>query len=166
MNYRILKLVLNLLKVVLVLLGGVLTMIIWTKFNIAGPIKDPSGNVLTGNDLILEEAGYGLKLAYWLTGICGGAALLFSIYQMVINFKRSIPGLIGIILFLGILYISYGMASGEIPTYIAQQEQLDVSSFMYQVVGGGIISLYIFIGLTVLTIIAGEVYRIIIGSKS
>ena len=160
MDYRILKIVLNLVKVVITLLGAALTVIIWTKFNLAGP------DGVDDKQLILEEASYGMKLAYWLTAICAGSAILFSIYQVVLNFKRSIPALIGFVLFVAILYISYGMASGDIPTYIAEQENLEVSSFMYQVVGGGIISLYIFLGLTVLTIIVGEIYRIIIGSKS
>jgi hypothetical protein len=162
MDYRILKNVLNLVKLVLVLLGAALTVIIWSKFNLAGP----GAEKVTEMDLILEESGYGLKLAYWLTGICGGAIIIFSLYQVVLNFKRSIPALIGFIIFGAILLLSYGMASSEIPAYISEQENLDVTSFMYQVVGGGIISLYIFLGLTVLTIFLGEVYRILIGSKS
>jgi hypothetical protein len=159
MEYRTLKLVLNFVKVLIVLLGAALTLLVFTGTNLVGP-----SDGVEFKEMVSEEVGYALKLAYWTGGICAGAAILFSIYRVVVEFKRSIPALIGVVLFLLVLFISYGMASPEMPVTV--KEKMDLSNFQYQFFGGGVISIYIFLGLAVLTIVASEVRRIIIGSKA
>lgn len=166
MEYRKLKLVLNFIKVVIVLLAAALTAFILTKTNLTGTEwSDLSGKEEDKiKELVKEEAGYGLQLAYITGAICAGAAILFSIYQVIVNFKRSVPALVGVLLFAIVLFISYGMASAEVP--MAVKENLGITDSQYQLFGGGVISIYVFLGLAVLAIVASEVRRIIIGSKA
>ena len=159
MEYRTLKLVLNFIKVVIVLLGAALTLFVFTGTNLVGP-----SDGVEFKEMVSEEVGYALKLAYWTGGICAGAAILFSIYRVVVEFKRSIPALVGVLLFLLVLFISYGMASADVP--ITVKEKMDISSSQYQFYGGAVFSIYVFLGLAVLAIVGSEIRRIIIGSKA
>ncbi|MFB6258687.1 MAG: hypothetical protein ABEH38_08340 [Flavobacteriales bacterium] len=160
MENRELKVILNVFKIVLVLLGASMTLFIWTGTNLVG--EDAGGFEAK----IREEAGYGLWIAYIIGGACAAAAILFSIFQVIVNFKRSIPALVGVALFAIILLISYNSASSEVPGYLLENDKLNVNGTLYQLVGGGIISIYVFTGITILTIVVSEVRRIIIGSKS
>lgn len=158
MEYRTLRLVLNFIKVLMVLLGAALTLLIFTGTNLVGPEEGDF------KKMVSEEVGYALTLAYWAAGISAGAAILFSIYRVIVEFKRSIPALVGVLLFVIVLFISYGMASGDAPAAI--KESMKISDSQYQVFGGAVISIYIFLALAVLTIVASEVRKIIIGSKA
>ncbi len=167
MEYRTLKLVLNLVKVVVVLLAASLTLMIFSGTNLAGP---EMSEITAPNDddafktLITEEVGFALQIAYWVGGLCAAAAILFAIYQVILNFKRSIPALAGVIIFAIIIYISYLNASGTMPPGI--KENMDISASQFQLFGGAVISIYVFLGLAILAIIVSEVRRLIIGSKS
>lgn len=146
MEYQTLKTVLNFLKMVIILLGGSLAAFILT------------GQGVVGNEG--EQVSYALQVAYIAVGLCGGAAILFTIYQFIVNFKQSIPALAGVGVFSFILLIAYNMAS----TYGV--DQYEVSAGQSQVIGGGIIAIYVFLGLAIISIIVSEVARIIKGSKS
>ncbi len=146
MEYRNLKMVLNLLKTALVLLGGALAAFIIT------------GQDIVGNQG--EQVSYALQVAYIAVAICGGGAVLFTLYQFVVNFKRSLPSLVGVLIFGGILLIAYNMASTHGADFY------EISASQSQVIGGGIIAIYVFLGLAILAIIVSEVARLIKGSKS
>lgn len=146
MEYRTLKLVLNVLKTALILLGAALAAFILTGQNVVGNES--------------QQVSYALQVAYVAVAICGGGAIIFTIYQFIVNFKRSIPSLVGIVIFGIILLIAYNMASSH------GVESYDVSPSAAHIIGGGIIAIYVFLGLAVLAIVGSEVARIIKGSKS
>lgn len=57
---------------------------------------------------------FGIFVAIALAVIAGALLLLFGIYQMASNFKKSMVGIIGVLVILGLFFIYKGMSVGAI----------------------------------------------------
>lgn len=145
MESRALKIVLNVLRIGLVALGALISVLIISESSVIGSES--------------ETVGYALQLAYFSIILCGGAAILFTVYHFLANFKRSIGSLIGLIIFGVILGISYSSASNKV---LPGWEDLAYATpQVSQLVGGGMVAIYLFLALAVLTVIFSEVHRLI-----
>lgn len=139
-----LKTILNLLKILLVVIGAALCIFLI------------SGQEVMGDES--EQVGYALQWSYFCLALCGGAAILFTLYHFIMNFRRSISALIGFAIFAGILGISYSSASEKV---LPGWDEEVATSTVSQLVGGGMISVYVLLALAVFTIVVTEVYRLV-----
>ncbi len=114
------------------------------------------GMILGGNN---DYVGGALQLGYIAFFIAAAGSILFSIALFLIHIKRSIRALIGIGLFAIAMLIAYNMASSEV--LMSWQDMSNATPDISKWVGGGIISLYILLAATVLTIIVNEVVTLL-----
>ncbi len=89
--------------------------------------------------------------------ICTAVALIFGIWQIATNVKKSIPILGGIAAFLVIFGISYAMADAT--PMMLKGEAVEISTIKWT--STGINMLYILLGLVVATALFSEVKKII-----
>lgn len=109
----------------------------------------------------MNKFGGALNGAFWLVLIVGllaaGAAILFGLVHFLGDIKHRIGSLVGIVVFAGILLLSYfTLASNEVISIFPEGTTPSISQFT----GGGLISLYIIGGLAILTVIYAEVSRL------
>ncbi len=99
----------------------------------------------------------GLVLAYVLLGLSALGVILFSIYQLIVNFKKAKGALIGIIALLAVFLIGYAMASTELYLDVAIPVTSETVS---RIIGGGIHATFLFIGLAIIATIYTEVSKL------
>lgn len=96
----------------------------------------------------------GLYLFYILLVIAVACATVFPLIYMVKNFQEAKKTLIGVVVLLGIFLLSYAIASGDV---LPSWERFNISSGQSKLIGGGLISLYIMIGLSIVALVYNEV---------
>ena len=98
----------------------------------------------------------GLIAAYVLLGIAALAAILFSIYHLVLNFKKAKGALIGMLALVVVFLIGYFMATSEIYPNVA----VPVGAAASKIIGGGIITTMMLIGLAIIAAVYTEVSKL------
>jgi len=93
----------------------------------------------------------GIYVTYGLLAVAAVSAILASIIQMVGNFKKAIPALIGIAVLVIIVLVSYSTSTNE-----AYENATPTVS---QWVGGGIKATYVLVGLALVSAVFTEVYK-------
>ena len=99
----------------------------------------------------------GLVLAYVLLGLSALGVIFFSIYQLIVNFKKAKGALIGIIALVAVFLIGYAMASSELYLDVAIPVTSETVS---RIIGGGIHATFLFIGLAIIATIYTEVSKL------
>ena len=94
----------------------------------------------------------GMYVTYGLLVIAALSALVASIFQMITNFKKAIPALIGIAVLLIIVFFAYSISTNEVYD--------NASPTVSQWVGGGIKTTMILVGLALVSAIFTEVYKL------
>lgn len=99
----------------------------------------------------------GLVMGYVLLGLSALGVIFFSIYQLIVNFKKAKGALIGIIALVAVFLIGYAMGTSELYLDVA----IPVSSeTISRIIGGGIYATFIFIGLAIIATIYSEVSKL------
>jgi hypothetical protein len=98
----------------------------------------------------------GLIVTYILLGIAALAAILFSIFHLVLNFKKAKTALFGILFLLVIFFIGYALATSEVYPNVA----VPVGAAASKIIGGGIITTMMLIGLAFIAAVFNEVSKL------
>lgn len=93
----------------------------------------------------------GMYVTYGLLVVAAVTAILASIIQMVGNFRKAIPALIGIAILVAIVLISYSTSTSE--------AYENAGPTVSQWVGGGIKATMVLVGLGLISAIFTEVYK-------
>ncbi len=93
----------------------------------------------------------GIYVTYGLLAVAALSAIIASIIQMVGNFRKAIPALIGIAVLVIIVLISYSTSTNE-----AYENATPAVS---QWVGGGIKATMVLVGLGFISAVFTEVYK-------
>ncbi|MDH6534938.1 hypothetical protein D0T51_08085 [Parabacteroides sp. 52] len=106
-----------------------------------------------------------LNWMYVLMGVTAAATVLFGLWQFITNFRQNpkggLMGLVVLVLFFGMLFISYTMGNGTpIPGLNADIQEYNTPMWL-KMTDMWLYSTYILTGLVVLAILAGSVKRII-----
>jgi hypothetical protein len=113
--------------------------------------------ILFGGDGMAEGvASFGLVVTYIVTVIAAIAALGFGIQLFLKNIKTNKMGLYGVLGFIGIMLLSYLVASSDVP---AIKEV--VTAGTAKTVSGGLISVYIFLFGAVGAIAFSEIKKVL-----
>ncbi|MFZ5553957.1 MAG: hypothetical protein ACOZCO_12645 [Bacteroidota bacterium] len=116
-----------------------------------------------GNKIHAEaEIGAALTFTFWLMIICVVVAFASGILMVALNFKKSIPFLIGIGVFFIICIISYSMASDEVLEawkFKSSAALFTPSNVKWS--DAGIIAMYFFGAGSILAILFGEISGLI-----
>ncbi len=143
MDTKLVRLISTALQVVIGIIGVILCIMI------AG-----------GKESIIDFA---LKFSYVILGICGVGVILFALYNVATNIKKSIPMLAGIVVFAIILFVGYSMGSEEIPSNLLKPDStIEVTGQGAKYSGGVLISFYILLGLTVLAVVYSSINKLMI----
>lgn len=102
------------------------------------------------NDAVINT---GIIVTYVLLGIAALSAILFSIYHLILNFRKAKGGLIGGLGLVAILFLGYLIATNEV------YEGFAVSPTQSQWIGGGIHATFMLIGLAFLAAVFTEVSK-------
>lgn len=94
----------------------------------------------------------GIYITYGLVAIAALSAILFPIIQMFWNFRKSVPGLIGIAVLIIIVLISYSVSSSE--------PYENAGPAASQWISAGITTTMILVGLGVIAALFTEVYKL------
>jgi len=102
---------------------------------------------------------FGLYGAIAFTVIAALATLAFAILQIAGNIRNSVAGIIGILVLIGVFIVSYAMASGEVTGDIARavENAGGISTNNLKLIGGGITTALILLGLATLTFVGSEI---------
>ncbi len=104
------------------------------------------------NEAIIDT---GIIVTYVLLGLAALSAVLFSIYHLIMQFKKAKGALIGFAVLIIVLLIGYSMATNEV------YEGFAVSPNASQWIGGGINATMILIGLGIVAAIYTEVSKLV-----
>jgi hypothetical protein len=97
----------------------------------------------------------GLIITYIMLGIATLTAIVFPVIFLIQDPKKAKNSLFGV-LGLGVIFlVAYLLSSNEV------YEEAKISATVSQLVGGGIIMLYITLGIAVITAIYSEIARIL-----
>jgi hypothetical protein len=145
MNSKIFGIGLNTLKYLIVVFGSILFAIIVTGD--LGTLDSPVANAL--------------MMSQWVIYLCAAAIVGFGIYHVARDVKKNIPILIGIALFVIIMFIGYSMAEG-VETEVVNGTQVTViSATAAKWSGAGLKMLYILLTITVGVALFSEVKKLI-----
>ena len=101
---------------------------------------------------------YGLYAAYILIGIAILAAIVLPLIQSFSNPRALLGALVGVVAIAILFFIGYSIAGNEVtPLYIRNNVTSEVTSKM---IGGALITMYILIILTIISIIVSEVTKL------
>jgi hypothetical protein len=105
------------------------------------------------NDAVIDT---GLIAAYILLGVAALAAILFSIYHLVLNFKKAKGALFGMLFLVVVFLIGYSLATSEVYADVA----VPVGAGASKIIGGGIITTMMLIGLAIIAAVYTEVSKL------
>ena len=114
--------------------------------------------ILSGNDPDGAFISRAINLSLWAIYIGAGIAVLFGVYQFVINIKDNKKGLIGIVAFVAIIFVANVMAKKQPVTDKLLSE--GVTSQDILMTDTGLYTFYALIIIAILAIIISEVTRI------
>lgn len=153
MKDQTIQTVLKISSAVIIIIGLVLCFII-----AGGKGLDANGNKIHA----VGEISAALTFTFWLMIICIVTAVVSGVLMVALNFKKSIPFLIGIGVFFIILIISYTMASDE----VLESWKFKSSAALFTPSNvkwsdAGIMAMYFFGAASIIAIVFGEVSSII-----
>ena len=103
-------------------------------------------------------SNYGLYAAYGLIAIAAIAALILPLVQSFDNPRALLGGLVGVVVIAVIFFIGYSVSGDEVTTsYIRNNVTSATTSKM---IGGAVITMYILVGITIVSIIISEISNI------
>jgi len=115
--------------------------------------------ILSGNDEDGAFISRAISLSLWSIYIGAGIAILFGVYQFVINLKHNKKGLIGIIAFVVIIFVANMMAKNqEVTDKLLQSGMVTTQDLL--MTDTGLFTFYALIIIAILSIIFSEVTRI------
>ncbi len=101
---------------------------------------------------------FGIYATYVLLGICVLAILIFSVARIVTHPGAAKAALIGIAGLVALYGISYIFSTGEDVNTVFKG--MEVSEGTSRLVGTGLVTFYLLMGITILTILYVEVIRL------
>lgn len=101
---------------------------------------------------------YGLYFTYILVAVCVLAILFFAVARIVSHPEAAKSALIGIVALVVLGGISYGLSTGTDATDIFAK--LEVSEGTSRMVGAGLVTFYLLIGIAFASILYVEVIRL------
>ncbi|MFN3555199.1 MAG: hypothetical protein ACK4VN_04465 [Bacteroidales bacterium] len=104
------------------------------------------------NDAVINT---GIIVAYALLGIAAVTAIIFPVFQLIVNFKKAKAALIGIGALAVVLFIGFGLSTNEV------YEGFAVTSTQSQWIGGGIYATFILAGIALVAAVFTEVWKLI-----
>jgi len=142
----------KILRIVLLVL--LLISVVFTVMFYAGP------TVMVGSHEAPIYTESFLVWAYALAGIAVLMSVIFPLFQMVTNPAKAKKSILGIVLLGAVILVAY-LIAGDTPLGITNPDlvHFDVPSTLKQV-GTGIQSMYLLIGLAVISILFTEVAKI------
>ena len=115
--------------------------------------------ILFGNDENGDFISRAISLSLWSIYIGAGIAILFGIYQFVINLKHNKKGLIGIVVFVAIIFGANMMAKNQPATdKLLESGKVTIQDLV--MTDTGLYTFYALIILAILTIVVAEVTRL------
>ncbi|MBQ3655378.1 MAG: hypothetical protein II956_00845 [Bacteroidales bacterium] len=114
------------------------------------PLSDMTSQIENGTTNMF------LGWALVLLGVCAVAAIAFPVVNMIANPKSAIKTIIALAVVAVIFGISYAMSSGALDSMAPTLVESDESTRLWS--GAGLNALYITLSLTILAVIASEVY--------
>ena len=103
-------------------------------------------------------SNYGLYAAYALIAIALIAAIVLPLVQSFSNPRALLGALVGIVVIAVIFFIGYSVSGDEVTTnYIRNNVTSATTSKM---IGGAVITMYILVGITIVSIIVSEISNI------
>lgn len=109
--------------------------------------------IFSGSDAGID---LGLRLTYIAFGLAVVMALGFGIWSLVTHGKQSLPAIAGTGAFVLLAIIAYSISGSEV---LPGWEVMGVTPTTSKLVGGGIITLYVLLAVTVGAILWSEVSR-------
>ncbi len=102
---------------------------------------------------------FGLMGAIALIVVAAVATIAFALLQIFGNLRSSLAGIIGVVAMVGIFLVSYATASGEVTSDIARavENAGGVSANNLKIIGGGITTALIMLGLATLAFVGSEI---------
>ncbi len=104
---------------------------------------------------------FGIYLAYALIGISVLIILYFAVTKILQEPGGARSAMIGIVSLIVVLLLGYLFSTGADATTNALYLKLEVSEASSRQVGTGLVTLYIVMGLTVLSILYAEITRLL-----
>lgn len=101
---------------------------------------------------------FGLYVMYILTVVAVLCATAFPLIYMIKNFQEAKKTLLGVAVLVGIFLLSFAIASGEV---LPAWEKFNISTTESKLIGGGLISLYIMIAISIVMLVYSEVTDLI-----
>lgn len=98
----------------------------------------------------------GLIAAYVLLGLAAIAAIGFSIFHLILNFNKAKNALIGMAILLVVFFIGFSIATSEVYADVA----IPVGEGASKIIGGGIHTTFILIGLAIVAAVFTEVSKL------
>ncbi len=115
--------------------------------------------ILSGNDEDGAFISRAISLSLWAIYIGAGIAVMFGIYQFVINLKHNKKGLIGIVAFVVIIFAANMMAkSQEVTDKLLDSGKVTTQDLL--MTDTGLFTFYALIAIAILAIVISEVLRI------
>jgi hypothetical protein len=109
-------------------------------------------------DVLWGLIGNAYSLTYVAVAVCVAAWVLFGLFQIGSDFKKSIPVLIGAVLFTVIFFVGWSMSNGD----LVQVGDLDpISETTSHLTGAGLKMLYVLLAITVGVALFTEVKKVI-----
>ena len=99
----------------------------------------------------------GLILGYILLGLAAVTVILFSVFQLIVNFKKAKGALIGIVALLVVFFIGFSMATSELYLNVAIPV---ANATISRIIGGAINATFLLIALAFLASIYTEVSKL------
>jgi predicted MFS family arabinose efflux permease len=114
------------------------------------------GTIEIGGEDVPKVTETALNWTYLLFGLAIFSLIVFSIIQIIQKPKKAIKTFISIGIFLIIILIAYSSASAEILTLVGYKGEFN-EPVSLKWSGTGLITMYIFLGLAILSILYTEV---------
>jgi hypothetical protein len=114
--------------------------------------------ILSGNDANGAFITRAINLSLWGIYIGAGIAILFGVYQFVINIKHNKKGLIGIVAFIAIIFGANAMAKKQTVTEAMLSKGITTQDLI--MTDTGLYTFYALMIIAILAIIFSEVSRI------
>lgn len=105
------------------------------------------------NDALIN---IGLIAGYILLGLAALFAVGFSIFHLIANFKKAKGALVGMVILLVVFLIGYSISTSEAYTQVA----IPVGENASKIIGGGINTTFMLIGLAIVAAVFTEVYKL------
>lgn len=106
-----------------------------------------------------------LNWMYILFAICAASAIFFGIWQFISSFKSNpkggLAGLAVIVLFFGLLFVSYTLGSGEPVNVLSAEAQAYNTPFWLKITDMWLYTTYTLVALVIIAIFTGSIKKVL-----